>query len=66
MKIPAMDKRLVLPAAILWIAGLVLSVVGMNIKSDAGSLIAVIGNILFFIGLALYGAAWFAAKRKEK
>ena len=41
-----MDKRLVLPGGILWIAGLVLSVVGMNIRSDTGKLLAVIGNII--------------------
>ena len=39
-----MNKRLVLPGGILWIVGLVLSIVGMNIKTDTGSLIAIIGN----------------------
>ena len=61
-----MDKRLVLPGGILWIAGLVISIVGMNIKTDTGSLIAIIGNILFLVGLGIVGAAWLMARKKEE
>ena len=61
-----MNKRLVLPGGILWIAGLVISIVGMNIKTDTGSLIAVIGNVLFLVGLGIVGAAWLAARKKEE
>ena len=61
-----MNKRLVLPGGILWIAGLVISIVGMNIKTDTGSLIAIIGNILFLVGLGIVGAAWLAARKKEE
>lgn len=61
-----MDKRLVLPGGILWIAGLVLSIVGMNIRTDTGSLVAIIGNILFLVGLGIVGAAWLIAKKKEE
>ena len=60
-----MNKRLALPGCILWIAGLVVSIVGMNIHSDTGKLVAVIGNILFFIGLGITGAAWLAARKKD-
>ena len=60
-----MNKRLVLPGGILWIAGLILSIVGLNIHTTAGNLLAVSGNILFLIGLGLMGAAWFIAHRKE-
>ena len=45
-----MNKKLILPGCILWIAGLAASIIGMNIDSKAGQLTAVIGNILFFIG----------------
>ena len=48
-----MNKRLILPGGILWIAGLVLSIVGMNIHTDTGSLVSVIGNILFLVGLGI-------------
>ena len=58
-----MNKRLILPGGILWIAGLVMSIVGMNIHTDAGSLVSMIGNILFLIGLGIVGAAWLAARK---
>ena len=61
-----MDRRLLLPGSILWIAGLVLSVVGMNIRSDTGKLLAVIGNIILFIGLVIVGAAWLIRQKKEE
>ena len=59
-----MDKRLVLPGGILWIAGLVMSIVGMNLHTDTGSLVAVIGNILFLVGLGIVGAAWLMERKK--
>ncbi len=61
-----MDRRLLLPGSILWIAGLVLSIVGMNIRSDTGKLLAVIGNIILFIGLGIVGAAWLIRQKKEE
>ena len=60
-----MNKRLVLPGGILWIIGLVMSIVGMNIHTDTGKLVAVIGNILFLVGLSIVGAAWLAARREK-
>ena len=60
-----MNKQLALPGGILWIIGLVMSIVGMNISTDTGKLIAVIGNILFLIGLGIVGAAWLAAHGKK-
>ena len=60
-----MDKRLLLPGGILWVIGLVTSIVGLNIQTDTGSLIAVIGNILFLVGLGIVGAAWLIARKKE-
>ena len=61
-----MDKRLVLPGSILWIAGLILSIAGMNIQSDTGKLLAVIGNIILFIGLGIVGAAWLIRQKKQE
>ena len=61
-----MNKRLVLPGGLLWIAGLVMSIVGMNLHTDTGKLVAVIGNILFLIGLGIVGAAWLMARKKEE
>ena len=60
-----MNKRLVLPGGILWIAGLVMSIIGMNIDTNTGKLVAVIGNILFLVGLGIVGAAWLIARNKK-
>jgi len=61
-----MSKRLILPGGILWLAGLLLSIIGMNIKNDTGSLIAVIGNVMFFVGLAVVAAAWLIARKNDE
>ena len=61
-----MNRRLVLPGGILWIAGLVMSIVGLNIHSDTGRLVAVIGTILFLVGLGIVGAAWLRARRNSE
>lgn len=60
-----MSRKLILPGGILWLSGMALSIIGMNIKNDTGSLIAVIGNILFFVGLAIVAAAWLLHRREE-
>ena len=61
-----MNKRLVLPGGILWVAGLAVSIVGMNIHTDTGRLITEIGSILFLLGLGIIGAAWMISRRNEK
>lgn len=60
-----MNKRLMLPGCILWLLGLVMSIVGMNIPDNAGKLVFMIGNILFLIGLGIVGAAWLIARRQS-
>ena len=60
-----MNKQLVLPGGILWTVGLVMSIVGMNIDTNTGKLVAVIGNILFLVGLGVVGAAWLIARGKK-
>ena len=60
-----MNKKLMLPGCILWLLGLVMSIVGMNLPDNAGKLVSVIGNILFLIGLGLVGAAWLMARRQS-
>ena len=49
----------------LWILGLILSIVGLNIHSATGTWISVIGNIAFLAGLGLEGVYWLRS-RKEK
>ena len=62
-----MKKENVLPAmgAALWILGLILAIVGLNIRSDAGRGLAVAGNILFLVGLGIEGVVWVRKKKTE-
>ena len=60
-----MNKRLLLPGCVLWVVGLAASIVGINLEGNAGQWISVIGNILFFIGLGIVGAAWLMARKNE-
>ena len=59
------NKTVPILGASLWILGLILFVVGLNIRSSAGSWMTVVGNILFLAGLGLEGVVWFR-KRKEQ
>ena len=61
-----MKKKLFLPGGILWVIGLVMSIVGMNLEGDAGTWVATIGNILFLVGLGIVGAAWMIARKNEE
>ena len=56
-------KLLPILGAGLWILGLILSIVGLNIHSDTGTWLSVIGNILFLVGLGIEGYIWFRRKR---
>lgn len=61
-----MEKTLKILASLFWIIGLVVSIVGLNIKTDTGRWMSVIGNIIFLIGLALQGVVWALMSRKKK
>jgi hypothetical protein len=41
-----------------------MSIVGMNLHTDTGRLVAIIGNIVFLVGLGIFGAAWLMARKK--
>ena len=60
-----MNKRLLLPGCVLWVVGLAASILGINLEGTTGQWISVIGNILFFIGLGIVGAAWLTARKNE-
>ncbi len=59
------NRTLAVFGAGLWILGLILAIVGMNIRTEAGQWMAVIGNICFLTGLGLEGVYWMKS-RKEK
>ena len=60
-----MEKTLKILASTFWILGLTATIVGLNIKTDAGQWISTIGNITFLVGLALQGVVWALASRKK-
>ena len=60
-----MNKRLLLPGCVLWVVGLAASIIGINLEGTTGQWISVIGNILFFIGLGIVGAARLMARKNE-
>ena len=41
-------------------------IIGLNIQTDTGRWISVIGNITFLIGLALQGVVWALMARSKK
>jgi len=59
-------KLLMLPGDILWIAGLVLTIVGLNVKGSTGTWMTIAGNISFLVGLGLLGALWFIRRRRDE
>ena len=61
-----MEKTLKVLASLFWIIGLAASIIGLNIKTDTGRWMSVIGNITFLVGLALQGVVWALMSRKKK
>ena len=52
--------------AVLWILGLAMFIVGLNIHSGVGSWFSIIGNILFLFGLGLEGVWWFKKRNQQE
>ncbi len=59
-------RKIMLAGCVGWIAGLAMTLIGMNLNSPSGQWISITGNILFFIGLALVGAAWMMNRKKAE
>ena len=47
----------------LWIAGLVIFIVGLNLAGEVRGWLTVIGSILFLLGLGITGAVWLKRKK---
>ena len=60
------SKLLPLLGAGLWVLGLFLFILGLNLSAPASSWLTVLGNILFFLGLALEGILWFRRRKERK
>ena len=61
-----MEKTLKILASLFWIIGLAVTIIGLNIQTDTGRWMSVIGNITFLIGLALQGVVWALMARSKK
>ena len=61
-----MEKTLKILASLFWIIGLAVTIIGLNIQTDTGRWMSVIGNITFLIGLALQGVVWALTARSKK
>ena len=49
-----------------WVLGLVLFLVGLNIRSNAGAWLTTLGTIFFLTGLGLEGIWWFLRRREAE
>jgi len=52
--------------AVLWIVGIVLFIVGLNVQGNAGKWMEIIGSILFFVGLGIIGALKMMERREDR
>lgn len=57
------SKLLSVFGAGLWILGLVLTIIGLNLHSSAGTWLTVIGSASFLAGLLAEGVIWFRKRR---
>ena len=61
-----MERKLTVIGCVLWIAGLIVTIVGLNLAGDEKTWVSVIGNIVFLAGLGITGAIWLKKKKFEK
>jgi len=61
-----MEKKLTVIGCAMWIIGLIVAIVGLNLTGDAKTWVSVIGNIVFLIGLGITGFVWLRKKKEEK
>lgn len=50
----------------LWIAGLAVFLIGLNLNGSVKDWMTVIGSIIFLAGLEITGALWMKRKKKEE
>ena len=55
-------KKLTMAGCILWIVGLVVFIVGMNLTGETKELMKVIGSAVFILGLGITGVVWVKQK----
>ena len=58
-------KQLTVAGCSLWIIGLTVFIVGLNLNGAVKDWLTVIGSVVFLVGLGLSGIVW-ARKKKEQ
>lgn len=60
-----MSKKWTLAGGILWIAGLAVFIIGLNLEAPAKDWMTIGGTVAFLIGLGLYGVRWMKQKEQK-
>ena len=60
-----MNKTGAVVGSLLWIAGLALFIVGLNVGDNTGKWMETVGTIAFLVGLGILGALWLKRKKDE-
>lgn len=58
-------KKLTMAGCILWIVGLIVFIVGINLTGNTRETMMTLGSIVFMMGLAIYGVVWVKRKNDE-
>ena len=60
-----MNRKLTAAACVLWLAGLAAFIIGLNVKTDAGTWLTIAGQIAFLIGLGMEGVLYVQKRKAE-
>ena len=60
-----MQKGLTIAGCVLWTAGLILFITGLNLNGSVKDWLTVIGSIVFLTGLGITGAVWLKKKKEQ-
>ena len=60
------QKILTVTGCGLWIAGLIVFIIGLNLDDNTGSWMTAAGSIAFLIGLGITGALWLKRKGEKE
>ncbi len=59
-------KKWTITGCSLWIIGLALFIIGLNLTGDTKSWMTLAGSIVFLAGLGITGAVWMKTKNEPK
>jgi hypothetical protein len=60
-----MQKKLTVIGCAMWIVGLAVSIIGLNLTGSERSWVSIAGNVVFLIGLGITGYVWVKKKKDE-